>query len=198
MKEIYLNKKEQEAYEMAQALHEGVFRKFSGVPYFYHVFKVFKYVKKIDKRTSLGIAALLHDVIEDCFRKNPNEGYRIIEMKFGKEVRDLVEELTSIGHMVRLMGKADYLLDKMINMSDDALIIKLCDRLQNISDHYNSDEKFREKYYKETRYIIDNLRKNRQLNRKQITAANQIEGVLMVMEGRYDIEPLGQIYEKQT
>ena len=31
-------------------------------------------------------------------------------------------------------SKGDYLIAKMTNMSDDALIIKLADRLQNISD----------------------------------------------------------------
>jgi (p)ppGpp synthase/HD superfamily hydrolase len=194
-KEIYLTTKEREAYEMVKALHEGVFRKFSGAPYFTHVEKVFKYVKKIDKRVELGIAALLHDVVEDCFKNDHQEGYRIIEKKFGKKAKSLVEELTSVGHMVKLMGKADYLLDKMLNMSDDALLIKLCDRLQNISDHYNSDEKFREKYYKETRYIITNLRKNRQLNRKQITVANLIEGMLEMMSRRYNIVHSDHHYE---
>ncbi len=193
MKVIHLKPREQVAYDMAKALHEGVYRKFSGVPYFNHVEKVFKYVKKIDKRIALGIAALLHDIVEDCFKNNHQEGYRIIEEKFGKEVRDLVEELTSVGHMVKLMGKPDYLLEKMTNMSDDGLIIKLCDRLQNISDHYNSDTEFREKYYKETRYIITNLQKNRQLNRKHITVVNYIVGMLDMMERRYDISGSVQV-----
>jgi len=187
-KEISLTPKEREAYEMAQALHDGVYRKFSGAPYFYHVEKVFKYVKKVDKREKLAIAALLHDVVEDCFTNNHAEGYRVIESKFGKDVMLLVKELTSVGHMVKLMGKADYLLDKMVNMSDDALTIKLCDRLQNISDHYASDSKFREKYYKETRYIITKLQRNRQLNRKQTTVVNLIEGILDMMSKRYNID----------
>jgi hypothetical protein len=36
-----------------------------------------------------------------------------------------------------------YLIQKLIKMSDDALIVKLSDRLQNISDAFTTSEKFR-------------------------------------------------------
>jgi len=128
-KKYPLTELEKKAWSFAEKAHRGVSRKFSGDPYFEHVRKVFKLVKKVDTRETLGAAALLHDTLEDC----PQVTYEILVENFGKEVANLVKELTSKEDLVDAMGKADYLLDKMATMSDDALTVKLCDRLQNLS-----------------------------------------------------------------
>ena len=179
-KGIYLTDLEKKAWNFANKAHSGVRRKFSGDPYFEHVRKVFKILKKVDTNEILGTAALLHDVVEDT-----DFTYDDIKSEFGVKVADLVKELTSINELVSVMGKPGYLLDKMVTMSDDALTIKLCDRLQNLSDHFSASEKFRIKYYSETKYIIDNLKKWRHLNRRHLTIVNLIEGILDMMERRY-------------
>ena len=142
---------------------------------------VFKLVKKVDTRETLGAAALLHDTLEDC----PQVTYEILVENFGKEVADIVKELTSKEDLIDVMGKAEYLLDKMATMSDDALMVKLCDRLQNLSDHFSASDKFRKKYYEETKYIVDSLKSNRQLNKSQILVINLITGLLDMMNRRY-------------
>lgn len=180
-KKYPLTELEQKAWNFAQEAHKGVSRKFSGDPYFEHVRKVFKLVKKVDTRETLGAAALLHDTLEDC----PQVTYEILVEKFGKKVADIVKELTSKEDLIDVMGKADYLLDKMATMSDDALTVKLCDRLQNLSDHFSASDKFRKKYYEETKYIVDSLKANRQLNKSQITVINLISGLLDMMNRRY-------------
>ena len=180
-KKYPLTELEQKAWVFAQEAHKGVSRKFSGDPYFEHVRKVFKLVKKVDTRETLGAAALLHDTLEDC----PQVTYEILVENFGKEVADIVKELTSKEDLIDAMGKADYLLDKMATMSDDALTVKLCDRLQNLSDHFSASDKFRKKYYEETKYIVDSLKANRQLNKSQITVINLIIGLLDMMNRRY-------------
>jgi (p)ppGpp synthase/HD superfamily hydrolase len=180
-KKYPLTELEQKAWVFAQEAHKGVSRKFSGDPYFEHVRKVFKLVKKVDTRETLGAAALLHDTLEDC----PQVTYEILVKNFGKEVADIVKELTSKEDLIDAMGKADYLLDKMATMSDDALTVKLCDRLQNLSDHFSASDKFRKKYYEETKYIVDSLKANRQLNKSQITVINLIIGLLDMMNRRY-------------
>jgi (p)ppGpp synthase/HD superfamily hydrolase len=172
---------EKKAWAFAEEAHKGVSRKFSNVPYFEHVRKVFKLVKKVDTRETLGAAALLHDTLEDC----PKVTYSILVENFGKEVADIVKELTSKEDLIDVMGKAEYLLDKMATMSDDSLTVKLCDRLQNLSDHFSASDKFRKKYYEETKYIVDSLRANRQLNKSQITVINLISGLLDMMNRRY-------------
>jgi GTP pyrophosphokinase len=180
-KKYPLSELEKKAWKFAEEAHKGVSRKFSGDPYFEHVRKVFKLVKKIDTRETLGAAALLHDTLEDC----PQVTYEILVQEFGKEVADIVKELTSKEDLIDAMGKADYLLDKMATMSDDALTVKLCDRLQNLSDHFSASDKFRKKYYDETKYIVDRLKVNRQLNKSQITVINLIIGLLDMMNRRY-------------
>jgi (p)ppGpp synthase/HD superfamily hydrolase len=70
-----------------------------------------------------------------------------VEIKelFGKEVADIVLELTSDNNEIKYKyeSKTLYLIQKLIKMSDDALIVKLSDRLQNISDAFTTSEKFR-------------------------------------------------------
>ena len=178
-----LTELEQKAWEFATKAHEGVTRKFSGVPYFEHVRKVFQLVKKVDSRETLGAAALLHDTVEDVDWVT----YDVIRKEFGIDVMNLVKELTSKEKIMDIMGKPNYLLNKMIHMSSDDLTIKLCDRLQNLSDHFSASDKFRKNYYKQTRYIIDGLKSSRHINRSQITVVNQIEGILDMMVKRYRI-----------
>jgi hypothetical protein len=176
----YLSDLEKKSWNFAKSAHSGIFRKFSGDPYFEHVRKVFKLLKMFDTNEVLGASALLHDVVEDT-----EFTYDDIKLEFGVEVANLVKELTSVNELVDVMGKPGYLLDKMVSMSDDALTIKLCDRLQNLSDHFSASDKFRIKYYSETKYIIDNLRRWRKLNRKHLNIVSLIEGLLVMMKRRY-------------
>ncbi len=178
-----LSELETKAWKFAHNAHDGIKRKFSGVPYFYHVRQVFKLVKKVDTRKELGAAALLHDTVEDV----ENITYDVIKKEFGKRVADLVKELTSNDELVSVMGKSEYLADKLLSISDDALIIKLCDRYQNLSDHFTSSDKFRDKYFKETNYIITKLKQDRHLNRKQQIILDWIEGLLSMMKKRYKL-----------
>lgn len=119
--------------------------------------------------------------MEDC----PEVTYEILVSEFGKEVADIVKELTSKEDLIDAMGKADYLLDKMATMSNDALTVKLCDRLQNLSDHFSASDNFRRKYYEETKYIVEILRTNRHLNKNQNSIMNIIVGLLDMMNRRY-------------
>jgi (p)ppGpp synthase/HD superfamily hydrolase len=78
-------------------------------------------------------------------------------MEFGEMVSSIVYELTSDGDKVKEMGKANYLLNKMLRMTSYALVIKLADRLHNCSDLANGSQKFRDKYVTETRFILNGL-----------------------------------------
>ena len=140
--------------------HTGQFRKFSGLEYAWHPVEVSKIVrnyKHSSNKEILCIAALLHDTVEDCDVTIEN-----IKEKFGENVSNIVEQLTSDEEEIKKIGKKNYLLDKMLNMTSYALVIKLADRLHNCSDLEISDDKFINKYVKETRFIIDGL-KNREL-----------------------------------
>lgn len=173
--------KERIAWDFAKESHINQIRKFTNLPYFdAHVSKVNGIVKMYTKDENLLCASLLHDVIEDCF-KNKEEGYKTILEKFGEEIANLVLELTSDNREMRVKYsniKSKYLTDKMINMSDGALIVKLCDRLQNVSDAFTASEKFRIKYTIETIDIIENLEKYRDFNKIQLRIVNDIKSKL--------------------
>lgn len=175
---------EKKAWNFAEKAHYGVFRKFRNATYFDgHVRKVFGLVKQYDTTPEVGSAALLHDSVEDT-----DVTYETILSEFGKEIADLVRELTSCEEYIDVMGKPSYLLDKMVTMSDKALIIKLCDRWQNVSDSFSQQESFRDKYYKETRFIMNGLKANRQLTQVHKRIVEQIEGILDNLKSRYKYE----------
>lgn len=173
--------REKQAWEFAKQAHKGQVRKFIGKPYFdAHVQKVNGIVKQYTNDEDLLIAALLHDVIEDCY-EDKDVGYHEIENIFGERVANLVKELTSLDDELDYDysgNKTDYLIDKMINMTDDALIIKFADRLQNISDAFTASETFRNKYFKETSEIVHQLELHRKFNRIQNLLVNEIKSKL--------------------
>ena len=160
------------AIRFAQEKHRGQVRKFSGKPYFIHPDKVAKLVYKYTKSPFLQVAAYLHDTLEDT-----NTTYQEIQKEFSTKIADVVTELTSIEKEKKKLGKHIYLARKMNKMSSDALTIKLCDRLDNISD--KSSLEFRKKYKKETEYIINNLK--RPLNGIQKRILKDIKKVLEKM-----------------
>ena len=187
--------KERKAWNFAKEAHKGQIRKFVNKPYFgAHVVKVNGIVKQYTTEEDILCAALLHDVIEDCF-EDPEVGYHILEEEFGKRVADIVMELTSSKEDIddNYDSKADYLIVKMIHMSDDALIIKLSDRLQNISDAFTASERFRNKYFQETVQIMDELEGHRRYNRVQDLLVNQIKMKLDNINSIFKIKRFDEI-----
>jgi len=187
--------KERKAWNFAKEAHKGQIRKFVNKPYFgAHVVKVNGIVKQYTTEEDILCAALLHDVIEDCF-EDPEVGYHILEQEFGKRVADIVMELTSSKEDIddNYNSKADYLIVKMIHMSDDALIIKLADRLQNISDAFTASERFRNKYFQETVQIMDELEGHRRYNRVQGLLVNQIKMKLENISSIFKIKRFDEI-----
>ena len=122
-------------------------------------------------------------------------GYHIIEEKFGKKIANIVQELTSSKEEIEddYDSKADYLIVKMVHMSEEALFIKLCDRLQNISDAFTASERFRTKYFQETVQIMDELEKNRRFNRMQGLLVNQIKMKLANISSMFKIKRFNEI-----
>jgi (p)ppGpp synthase/HD superfamily hydrolase len=176
-----ITRKEAEAWKFAKSAHKGQIRRFINQPYFdAHVKKVNAIVKQHTTDVDILCASILHDVAEDCYDDVEVGLYEITEI-FGKRVGDLVRELTSIREEIEKSyngDKGDYLADKMIHMSDDALIIKLSDRLQNISDAFTASERFRQRYFDETWRIIDDIEKHRQFNRTHLLLLNEIKAKL--------------------
>jgi (p)ppGpp synthase/HD superfamily hydrolase len=176
-----ITKKERKAWEFASNAHKGQVRRFINLPYFdAHVKKVNSIVKQYTTDEDILCASILHDVVEDCY-DDIETGLKEISEIFGETVAGLVKELTSLKDDIDDVyegDKAAYLINKMLNMSNSALIIKLADRLQNISDAFTASERFRNKYFEETSRIVEEIEKGRRLNRIQTLLLNQIKAKL--------------------
>jgi len=144
-----------DAFDFMKTKH-GIQTRKTGGYYFEHPRRVASYVvmyKDSYQIEDLMIIALLHDVLEDT-----TATYEQIRNKFGKMIADTVLEVTSDGEEMALMGgKRLYLAEKMVNMSSYALVIKLCDRLDNVSDLDPMGADFKKRYIKETNYILDEI-----------------------------------------
>jgi len=159
------------AYNFAKIKHDGQTRD-DGTNYIVHPLNVSKIIEnyiKDDKLETLIIASLLHDTLEDT-----NTTFEEIEKNFGKEAANLVLELTSSFDEVKKVGKEKYLSKKMVEMSNDALIIKLADRLNNVSDLKTSNADKRKRYLIETKNILNYLIANRELLKTQQSLVNAI------------------------
>lgn len=157
MFKFYLESKIIERAEaVAKHKHEGQYRKGPNKePYFVHPKRVAEIIKKYQpKNKHLIAAALLHDTVEDT-----DLTLKEIKAMFGVLIADLVEELTSDEEKIKTQGKANYLKEKMSNMTKEALLIKLADRLDNVSDLTEMPKDFQIKYTKETKEILNELEK---------------------------------------
>lgn len=149
------------AINFATKAHENQRRKFGDRPYIVHPIGVAEFVAvtKLSKNKDILLAvAILHDIIEDT-EYNKNDIFKL----FGQLVADLVDELTSDKLAIKLIGKKEYLLQKMIGMSSYALVIKLADMLYNLLDCNGADDKFKLEIIERTKFLIFNLEKYRQL-----------------------------------
>ena len=190
------SEKEAKAWDFAKGKHEGQMRKFMDKSYFdAHVQKVNGIVKQYTTDEDILCASLLHDTLEDCY-EDKWEGYKEIRTLFGKNVADMVLEMTSDKNEIKHKfdgSKTQYLMHKMINMSDDALILKLSDRLQNISDAFTAVEKFRNKYFQETSEIVEALESGRELNDIHQRLLDDIKSKLDNIGDIFKIKRFGEI-----
>jgi (p)ppGpp synthase/HD superfamily hydrolase len=198
MPNIPISEKEKLAWDFAKEKHHGQVRQFIGQPYFdAHVQKVNGIVKQYTTDEDMLCVALLHDVIEDCYDYNEKwTGYKDIKNLFGKRVSDLVLELTSDDNEKKHRydgNKTAYLTHKMLHMTEDALVIKLSDRLQNISDAFTASEKFRNKYFQETSSIVDSIESGRELNDIHKRLLDDIKSKLGNVSSMFKIKKFGDI-----
>lgn len=129
-----------EAVDFCVSSHDGQFRK-SGEPYATHPILVAAIVAFFSPRDPMLIAALLHDVIEDtpCTEEEMKE-------RFGQEITNIINGLTKIvsirddnlpssASKAKISKSALNFRNLLLASIDDisVLLIKLCDRLHNMS-----------------------------------------------------------------
>ncbi|MBN2344506.1 MAG: bifunctional (p)ppGpp synthetase/guanosine-3',5'-bis(diphosphate) 3'-pyrophosphohydrolase [Deltaproteobacteria bacterium] len=141
-----------EAYKYALEKHEGQKRR-SGEPYIVHPMSVAKIAADMGLCEPSICAALLHDVIEDTDTTREE-----IKEKFGEDVALLVEGLTKLDnvHFVHKEERQAESFRKMLIATVDdirILLIKLADRLHNMSTLSALPPEKQERIAQETRDI---------------------------------------------
>ena len=182
----------EEVLAFARERHQGQVRA-DGSDYITHPIRVSKLVAEYKPSRNgniLAAGALLHDVLEDTYTS-----YKELCDRFGIVVASLVMEVTSSGFMPKLVGKRFYLAHKMQYMSSYALVIKLADRLDNLTDmRAVALEKIKRTYF-DTIYMINYLEGKRNLTDPQKNLITAIRGKLEEINKEYQLSNDGLIVD---
>ena len=154
----------QKAYNFACHAHEGATRP-CGEPYMIHPLSVAIIASQEMGLGSTSIcAALLHDSIQDT-------DYTIddIENIFGTKIAQIVDGLTKISGGIfgaQAEAQAENLKKLLLTMSEDirVILIKICDRLDNMRNIEREEEEKRSKIAGETLYLYAPLANRLGLN----------------------------------
>jgi guanosine-3',5'-bis(diphosphate) 3'-pyrophosphohydrolase len=122
------------AVVFAKRAHHGQRRKYTGEPYFNHVQQVATLVRGWGADDVTVTAALLHDVLEDT-----DCSYRDIADEFGKEIADIVVELTDVYTPEAYPSKnrkarKELETQRLATISKRAKLIKRADIVNNSTD----------------------------------------------------------------
>ncbi len=170
------------AKKFIEKKHKGQLRK-NGEPYINHPVRVAETVLKVSDNPRVKeftVAALLHDVLEDS-----DSGISELRKTFGEFVTLLVVEMTADRFASGSLGKTKYLSKKLSDkryVSGWALIIKLADRLDNVSDLNILNKDFARKYKAQTITILDALERKRELYDVHVKLIGEIRAKLDEVE----------------
>lgn len=173
-----------EVIAFATERHRGQLRQ-DGQEYITHPLRVSELVaqyKPSQNANILRAGAILHDILEDTYTS-----YRELQDRFGEVVASLVMEVTSSTFMPKLVGKQIYLAHKMQYMSSYALIIKLADRLDNLSDLKGLKIEKIKKTFFDTIYMINHIENRRILTDAQSNLVGAIREKLTQINHIYHL-----------
>lgn len=134
----------EKAWAFAEKAHAGQKRD-DGQDYFTaHITQVYHIVNLVTSDSNILCAALLHDTVEDC-----GVTPETIEKEFGKEVRDLVMEITHEGEEDNYGRYFPRL------KTQGGIMVKFADRLSNLSQMQSWSKKRQDHYLKKCKFWKD-------------------------------------------
>jgi len=142
-------------------VHNQSFRKDRKTPYIVHPARVAALVAHFGGNHIAIIAAWIHDVFEDCDSESCKETNVAIEnlplrQDERKKIKDILIALTKKSNLPKNEQMTDS-LDRILVSPPEAILIKICDRIDNLIDAKNADKEFIIKYYKEAKNIAEIL-----------------------------------------
>jgi guanosine-3',5'-bis(diphosphate) 3'-pyrophosphohydrolase len=139
----------QRAYDYSFRAHAGQTRK-SGEPYIVHPVSVAGIIADLRLDAASVCAGLLHDVVEDTLATTDD-----LTKEFGTEVAELVDGVTKLS-LINFTSKEDRQAENfrkmVVAMARDirVLLIKLCDRLDNMRTLEHMSKEAQERIARET------------------------------------------------
>ncbi|MBI1739350.1 MAG: bifunctional (p)ppGpp synthetase/guanosine-3',5'-bis(diphosphate) 3'-pyrophosphohydrolase [Acidobacteriales bacterium] len=121
----------QRAFRYAAEKHAGQTRKQSAVPYLSHLMAVTSLVLEGGGDEDMAIAALLHDVVEDC---GGMPRLREIRRRFGARVAKMVEGCTDSFSDPKLewAARKDEYLQRLKQEDGETRLVSASDKLHNV------------------------------------------------------------------
>ena len=119
------------AFAFAAEKHKTQTRKASTIPYIAHLMGVASLVLEAGGDEDLAIAALLHDVVEDC---GGAPMLREVRLSFGKRVAKVVEGCTDADTDPKppWRERKEKYLAHLITADADTLLVSAADKLNNV------------------------------------------------------------------
>ncbi|MBX3173057.1 MAG: bifunctional (p)ppGpp synthetase/guanosine-3',5'-bis(diphosphate) 3'-pyrophosphohydrolase [Gemmatimonadaceae bacterium] len=119
------------AYRFSEKAHSGQTRR-NGDPYVTHCVEVAKILADLQLDSTTVASGLIHDVVEDT-------AYSVedVEREFGREIAQIVDGLTKIGHLPMLSREerqVESYRKLLLSVAKDVrvILVKLADRLHNM------------------------------------------------------------------
>jgi (p)ppGpp synthase/HD superfamily hydrolase len=121
----------QRAFRYAAEKHSGQTRKQSAVPYLSHLMAVASLVLEAGGDEDMAIAALLHDVVEDC---GGMPRLREVRKQFGQRVAKIVEGCTDsfVEPKLEWMERKKGYLREVKDADADTRLVSAADKLHNV------------------------------------------------------------------
>jgi guanosine-3',5'-bis(diphosphate) 3'-pyrophosphohydrolase len=128
------------AFMVAEKAHAG--QSYDIYPYMYHVRQVVKIAQDLGYDETIVIACILHDVLEDT-----ELSYNDIKKAFGVEVAEIVYAVTDeLGRNRKERKSKTY---PKIQKIWKAAVVKICDRIANVTQSMKYNKGLYETYRKE-------------------------------------------------
>jgi GTP pyrophosphokinase len=119
------------AFQFASEQHAGQTRKASTIPYIAHLMGVASIVLEAGGDEDLAIAALLHDVVEDC---GGAVMLKEVRRRFGKRVAQIVDGCTDAYGIPKppWRERKESYMRRLKKESSDTRLVSAADKLNNI------------------------------------------------------------------
>jgi (p)ppGpp synthase/HD superfamily hydrolase len=130
-----------EAIAYAAAAHAGQVRKGTAIPYFAHLLAVTAIVLEHGGDETAAVAALLHDVVEDC---GGRPRLADVRERFGDAVAAIVEGCTDADTMPKppWRGRKEAYIARLANEPSAVQLVSAADKLHNarslLEDHFET------------------------------------------------------------